>query len=89
MAPSHDPFGGGASASNPSVPTEAVAAPVVERPVLRAFLYDDRQPTIQVAIGELTSGWLRAGDKFQGWTVTDINATAATLSRNGQSVVLP
>ncbi len=88
-APSHDPFAGAEAPSVPSSATEAPAPVVIERPVLRAFLYDDRQPTIQVAIGEQTSGWLRAGDKFQGWTVTDINATAATLSRNGQSVVLP
>ena len=58
-------------------------------PVVRALLYDNVNPTVQIGIGSVTSGWLHAGDLFQGWTVVEISSTSVRITRNGESVVLP
>ncbi len=62
---------------------------VTEPPVVRALLYDNVNPTVQIGIGGETSGWLHIGDLFEGWTVVDITATSVRVSRDGESVVLP
>lgn len=57
-------------------------------PVMRALLYDNVNPLVQIGIGSVTSGWLHKGDRFQGWTVVEINSTSVRLARSGESVVL-
>ncbi len=62
---------------------------VTEPPVVRALLYDNVNPTVQIGIGSATSGWLHIGDLFEGWTVVEITATSVRVSRDGESIVLP
>lgn len=58
-------------------------------PTIRAFLYDNVNPSVQLGVGAEVSGWMRRGDSFQGWTVVEITATAVRVSRSGTSLVLP
>lgn len=57
-------------------------------PSVRAFLYDNVNPTVQLGVGADVSGWMRKGDSFQGWTVVEITATTVRVSRGGVSLVL-
>jgi hypothetical protein len=65
------------------------APKVTGPPVVRALLYDNVNPTVQIGVGGMTSGWLHTGDNFEGWTVVEINPTSVRVSRDGESVVLP
>jgi hypothetical protein len=66
------------------------AAPSEARvpPDLRALLYDNVNPSVQLSSGATTSGWLHKGDSFLGWTVVEITATSIRISRGGESIVL-
>ncbi len=57
-------------------------------PDLRALLYDNVNPSVQLSSGATTSGWLHKGDSFLGWTVVEITATSIRISRGGESIVL-
>ena len=57
-------------------------------PDLRALLYDNVSPSVQLSSGAATSGWLHKGESFLGWTVVEITATSTTISRGGESIVL-
>ena len=58
------------------------------QPVIRAFLYDNVNPSVQIGVGAEVSGWMRKGDSFQGWTVVEITNTTVRVSRSGTSLVL-
>jgi hypothetical protein len=57
-------------------------------PVLRALLFDNVNPSVQLSIGALTSDWLREGDSFEGWVVLEIGPDSVRVSKNDESVVL-
>jgi hypothetical protein len=57
-------------------------------PVVRALLYDNQRPVVQLQSGRTTSGWLGVGDVYRGWTVDEINQHSVRLSHYGSSIVL-
>ena len=57
-------------------------------PILRALLYDNVNPSIQLSTGAVTSGWLRKGDSFQGWVIVEIGPDSVRISKNDENVVL-
>jgi hypothetical protein len=59
------------------------------KPGLCALLFDNVNPTTQVSIDGVRSGWLRQGDEFQGWTVAVITKDSVTMTKGGDSLVLP
>jgi hypothetical protein len=63
----------------------AVEAP----PVLRAFLFDNVNPSVQISQEGATSEWLHRGDSFRGWTVVDLQSESVRISKGGKSVTLP
>ncbi|MBD3162615.1 MAG: hypothetical protein GF346_09630 [Candidatus Eisenbacteria bacterium] len=85
-----DPFQEGTvrkpRATEPHPVRQAAPAP---KPALRALLYDNIAPMIQLGVGEQISGWLHKGDQFQGWTVVEITSSSVEIGRSGERVVLP
>ncbi len=70
-------------------PAPRVELPVVvPDPTLRALLYDTVSPSIQLTLGDVTSGWLRIGETFRGWTVRDVTPTSATVTNGSRRLVL-
>jgi hypothetical protein len=86
-----DPFRAPAvpQASEGGTSTRKEGTVLAGTPVMRALLYDNVNPLVQIGIGSVTSGWLHTGDQFQGWTVVEINSSSVRIARNGESVVLP
>jgi hypothetical protein len=72
--------GGGVAKASPAIAKEP--------PALRALLYDNVNPSVQLSQDATISGWLHKGDSFLGWTVIEITSTSTTISRGGESVVL-
>lgn len=58
-------------------------------PTLKALLFDHVNPTARLNIGEEVSGWLRVGDSFQGWNVTEITESSVKLAQGKKALVLP
>jgi hypothetical protein len=56
--------------------------------VLRALLFDDVRPSVQLGVGGSTSDWLHRGDRFRGWQIVEINAKSVTVSTGSETVVL-
>jgi hypothetical protein len=94
FAGSRDPFG------DPPAPQsdEAAATPATSRtspppahtppPALRAVVYDEVNPSVQLSDGSRTSDWLHQGDVFQGWKVNKIEAHSVTVTHGGEIAVL-
>lgn len=59
------------------------------KPSLCALLFDNVNPTTQVSIDGVRSGWLRQGDEFQGWRVAAITKDSVTVTKGDESLVLP
>jgi len=57
-------------------------------PVLRALLFDNVNPSVQLSIGAHTSDWLREGDSYEGWVVMEIGVDSVRISKGDQSLVL-
>jgi len=57
-------------------------------PVLRALLYDNVNPSVQLSVGSMTSDWLLEGDTFEGWVIEGIGPDSVRLSKDDESVVL-
>jgi len=78
----------------PAAPAPRVSAAVVERatdlpkpdPTLGVLLYDRVSPQVQLRVGPRTSGWLRAGESFEDWTVAQIGPTSVKVT-NGSRVL--
>ena len=69
-----------------------VKAPVVKRidpPTLKALIYDHVNPTARLRLGEDNSGWLKVGDTFKGWKVTEITSNSVRIAQGGKNLVLP
>jgi hypothetical protein len=86
-----DPFRG---STDPQPRAERSGAAVRERaqpatPGLCALLFDNVNPTTQISIEGVRSGWLRQGDEFQGWKVAAITKDSVTMTKGGESLVLP
>jgi len=58
-------------------------------PTLKALLFDHVNPTARLNIGEEVSGWLRVGDSFQGWNVTEITESSVKLAQGKKALILP
>ena len=52
-------------------------------PTVRAIVYDQIHPSVRLADGEHVSGWLRQGDSFRGWTITQITAQSVRIQKDG------
>jgi hypothetical protein len=84
-----DPFRDPPPLRAEGVVNRAAPPPVAKAPPdLRALLYDNVNPSVQLSQGTTTSGWLHRGDSFLGWTVLEITPTSTTIARGGESVVL-
>jgi hypothetical protein len=58
-------------------------------PILSALLFDHVNPSTQINVAGQRSGWLHQGETFQGWTVIAITSHAITITKGGETVVLP
>ncbi len=58
-------------------------------PALSALVHDHRDPTVQITVDGRRSGWLRPGDTFHGWKVTEITPRTVTITKGGKRVILP
>jgi hypothetical protein len=57
-------------------------------PILRALLYDNVNPSVQLSAGSETSDWLRQGDSFKDWVIVEIGPDSVRISKNDEHVVL-
>lgn len=57
-------------------------------PSLRVLLYDTVDPCLKLTLKGSTSGWLRIGESFKGWTVTQIAEHSATVTKAGKNFVI-
>ncbi|MBU1699084.1 MAG: hypothetical protein KJ970_17095 [Candidatus Eisenbacteria bacterium] len=60
----------------------------VVKPVLRALLFDNVNPSVQLSVGSTQSSWLRVGDTFQGWFIQDITSSGITVVKDEEEVFL-
>ena len=51
-------------------------------PALKALVYDNVRPSVQLACEDALSPWLGQGDTFKGWTVLEIGPGSVWI-RNG------
>ncbi len=72
--------GSAAPAHTAQAQNVATAADAV--PVLRALVFDNVRPSVQLACEDATSPWLGQGDTFKGWTVLEIGPGSVWI-RNG------
>lgn len=87
---SRDPFRKARSAPRSQTrPVRDKTPEVSGTPSLRALLFDNVAPTVQLSVGSVMSGWLHKGDSFHGWTVEEITSSSVRVSRDGSSIVLP
>ncbi len=65
------------------VRTAEAPKPVADAvPALKALVYDDVRPSVQLACEDALSPWLGQGDTFKGWTVLEIGPGSVWI-RNG------
>ncbi len=83
-----DPFNARSVAPSTTAERRSVEAAHV-RPILSALLFDRVNPSTQINVNGQRSGWLHQGETFQGWTVTAITSDAVTITKGGDTVVLP
>ncbi len=73
----------------PAEPAPAARpSPAGPAPVLRALLYDEVDPSVQLAMGGSTSSWLHRGGSWRGWSVVEIGRGGATIQQAGRRVHL-
>jgi len=83
-----DPFARPVAAPRPA-PAAAAAPTFVEaQPALRAIVFDEVDPNVQISIDGRTSPWLRPGDVFEGWRVIRITAGSVHLYKGDRLVEL-
>lgn len=95
--PSRSPFRAVARASAPAKevrktpawkpPSRAKASPGVPRVVL--VIRDATGPRVVLALGEVKSGPLRAGEDFSNWKVREVGLEKVYLEKNGIRLTLP
>jgi hypothetical protein len=74
-----------AAPESPRTPPSPARTPP---PALRAVVFDEVSPSVQLSAGTRTSDWLHQGDVFQGWKIDRIEAHSVTVTRNGEIAVL-
>ncbi|MBI5836765.1 MAG: hypothetical protein HZB25_05950 [Candidatus Eisenbacteria bacterium] len=57
-------------------------------PRLSSLLFDNVAPSVQLTVGEIRSGWLKAGEVFQGWTVVEIGRASVKVTDGSRTLVL-
>ena len=57
-------------------------------PTLRVLLYDNVDPCLKLTLKGKTSGWLRVGESWKGWTITAIGEHSATVSKAGKTITI-
>ena len=57
-------------------------------PSLRVLLFDTVDPCLKLTLKGNTSGWLRVGESFKGWTVTAIFEHSATVTKADKNFVI-
>jgi hypothetical protein len=72
----------------PAAPARPAPPPRTPPPGLRAVVYDQVNPSVQLSSGARTSDWLHQGDVFQGWKIEKIESKSVTVSRSGEIAVL-
>jgi hypothetical protein len=87
-----DPFGGSSAPRTYTADSDAGdgVARVAEAPkpaantvpALKALVYDNVRPSVQLACEDAISPWLGQGDTFKGWTVLEIGPGSVWI-RNG------
>lgn len=88
-----DPFGGPSAQRSRAVDsdvgdevalaTETPKKPAADAvPALKALVYDNVRPSVQLACEDALSPWLGQGDTFKGWTVLEIGPGSVWI-RNG------
>ena len=82
-----DPFSARRTAPTERPPRQIEAVATV--PTLSALLFDHVNPSTQINVAGQRSGWLHQGETFQGWTVSAITSDAVTITKGGDTVVLP
>ena len=63
-------------------------APTPPVPKLRAWLFDNLKPAVQISVGRKNSGWLAPGDKFSGWTVAHVGPEAVIVTNGLRRIEL-
>ncbi len=84
-----DPFDPGQQTQRPhkSVPKPRHVARFL-RPLLAGLIFDDVSPTVQITVGSERSDWLRAGDRFKGWQVAEIDAKSVKIKKGKKEMGL-
>ncbi len=82
-----DPFSARRTQPTERAPRQIEA--VATAPTLSALLFDHVNPSTQINVEGQRSGWLHQGETFQGWTVSAITSDAVTITKGGDTVVLP
>lgn len=57
-------------------------------PTVRAIVFDQFNPSVQLTLNNEISGWLHRGDSFHGWSVTQITAQSVRVEKDGASYQL-
>lgn len=66
-----------------AVASATPSAPAADAvPALKALVYDNVRPSVQLACEDAISPWLGQGDTFKGWTVLEIGPGSVWI-RNG------
>lgn len=86
--PRRDPFRApsAARATAADVAAREAAAPAAPAPlpVLRALVYDNVKPAVQISVGENVSRWLGKGEAFKGWIVLEINPASVRVTNGSR-----
>jgi hypothetical protein len=72
--PFRDPVAEKAPPPPPKRPRPVTRDPQPVFPTVKSLLYDGIDPSVKLQIGDDSSGWLRVGRTFHGWTVQEISA---------------
>jgi hypothetical protein len=75
-----DPFREAPRHITTRIPRAAPAPVPPLEPVLRALLYDNMKPAVQISLGKSVSGWLAQGEKFSGWTVVEVKPGSVVVA---------
>lgn len=86
--PRRDPFRAPAPArvvrSDASTGEAATPAAPPPLPVVRALVFDNVSPAVQLAVGGRVSRWLGKGEAFQGWIVLEINPASVRVTNGNR-----
>jgi hypothetical protein len=83
-----DPFRATPKAPPSPAPEPGETRPPVQKypdvPSLRGFLYDNVSPAAKIQVGGRESSWLKMGERFQGWTISDFSPNSVRVSKGNK-----